>query len=167
MTARLVKTEQDGYALVSRQVVKDFRFDLAFKQGEECLAPFIKKLNPKLTTAMAFSPSDPKMPGDCYYEPGYLITNPNAVKDGLAAYSGEGKDTLHVRKINAGEWLVFKHVGAYNTLNASWEKAKAEILKAGKQLNCTMDSLPYELYLNDMSNTPVDQLVTEIWLPIQ
>ncbi|KAJ3269638.1 hypothetical protein HDV01_001154 [Terramyces sp. JEL0728] len=147
---------QDTFALVSRQVVSNFRFDLAFKQADEHLLPFIKQSNPKVSKLMAFSPSDPKQPGPCYYEPGYLITNPEGVKASISEYGGAGKDTLHVRKIKAGEWLVYKHIGGYDRIYASWDSAKAELVKSGRKMNCTIDSMPFELYLNDMHSTPID-----------
>jgi AraC family transcriptional regulator len=64
----------------------------------------------------------------------------------------------------AGRWAVFTHRGPYETLGQSWSAAYRDWLPAsGERLR---ETAPYEVYVTDPGNTPPEELVTEIHIPV-
>lgn len=118
---------------------------------------------------LAICPDDPQGPDDpqCRYVAGVLF--------GYAMHVGEGVCTqpaqvqldgaLEWQSLAEGRYAVFTHKGSYATLYQTWAAIYRDWLPAsGTTLS---DAPPLELMLNDARITPEDQLLTEIWLPVQ
>jgi AraC family transcriptional regulator len=66
--------------------------------------------------------------------------------------------------IQAGQWAVFSHIGAYDTLWQTWSLAyKVWLPNSAMQLR---DVPPFEVYLSDKHTTSPEKLKTEIHLPV-
>jgi AraC family transcriptional regulator len=67
--------------------------------------------------------------------------------------------------IESGKWAVFSHQGPYNTLWQTWNWIYQYWCPAsGVEIR---DVAPFEVYLQNMLTTPANELVTEIYIPIQ
>jgi AraC family transcriptional regulator len=67
--------------------------------------------------------------------------------------------------IPAGQWVVCVHRGSYESLWQPWNRMYRNWLpKSGYQLRAAS---PFEVYLNRPKQTLPDELLTEIWLPIE
>lgn len=65
----------------------------------------------------------------------------------------------------AGPWAVFEHKGSYDFLHQSWNRIyRAWLPHTDRRLRNT---LPFEMYLNSPHQTAINELVTQIWLPIE
>lgn len=72
--------------------------------------------------------------------------------------------TLAWEAVAAGRYAVFTHIGPYDTLHASWSAIYRDWLPAtGHALR---DAPPFELYVNEATRTPPDQLRTDIYIPL-
>lgn len=72
-----------------------------------------------------------------------------------------GPDGLVEQRIPAGRYAHVLHKGGYEGLPAVWAALKKEWLpKSGHR----MGSPSYEVYVNDPSNTPKAELLTEIYM---
>jgi AraC family transcriptional regulator len=85
-----------------------------------------------------------------------------------AALAVPGDTTLPAdlveQRLPAGRYASTMHVGAYEQLGDTWARFLGEWLpSSGKRM---ADGPSYELYLNDPTTTPKDQLRTEIYVPI-
>ncbi|KAJ3273497.1 hypothetical protein HDV01_004417 [Terramyces sp. JEL0728] len=159
--------KQETFALVSQQIVLNYRFDLAQQQAQGILQAFINEYNPKVSTKLSFPPTDHNVSGACEYEPGYLVNDPEAVEADIAKFKGIGYDTLKIRKIKAGSWAVYRYSGGFEGLGRAWETAKAELEKFGKKRNFGEGSMAFELYLNNLGETASVEPITEIWIPVE
>jgi AraC family transcriptional regulator len=60
---------------------------------------------------------------------------------------------------------VFPHRGPYEGLLATWQKVMGEWMPAS---GLTIRHAPtFEIYVNDPDNTPPDELLTEICIPVE
>ncbi|OYT92506.1 MAG: hypothetical protein CFE43_07615 [Burkholderiales bacterium PBB3] len=118
---------------------------------------------------LALCPDDPQGPDDphCRYVAGVLF--------GYAMHMGQGVCTqpaqialdgsLEWQHLASGRYAVFTHQGSYATLYLTWASIYRDWLPAsGLTLR---DVPPLELMLNDARITPEDQLLTEIWMPVE
>ena len=64
----------------------------------------------------------------------------------------------------AGRWAIFHHKGPYDTLWQSWNVAYRDWLPRSNER--PRDVPPLEIYLNNINDTPPEQLRTEILIPI-
>lgn len=72
--------------------------------------------------------------------------------------------TLAWHEVPAGRYAVFTHIGPYSGLHDTWDAIYRDWLPAtGHALR---DVPPFELYVNDPSKTPPEQLRTDIYLPL-
>lgn len=79
-----------------------------------------------------------------------------------ADYQLEGE--VQEQVIEAGRFAVFMHIGPYDTLWKSWQIIYRDWLPdSGETLR---DAAPYEVYIDNPSHTPPDQLRTEIHVPL-
>ncbi len=70
-----------------------------------------------------------------------------------------------VQTLPGGRYAVFTHRGPYDGLNETYRHIYGQWLpESGEQLR---DESCFEKYLNDCSNTPPEDLVTEIFIPLQ
>lgn len=73
--------------------------------------------------------------------------------------------TLAWWEVPAGRYAVFTHVGPYSTLHATWTAIYRDWVPAtGHALR---DVPAFELYVNDPTCTPPEQLRTDIYVPLQ
>ncbi len=74
-------------------------------------------------------------------------------------------DASDAKTLASTKALKVIHTGAYRHLGNAWSKAMSEIqhtaIKANKK------APPYEQYMNDPDDTPEDQLITEIYIPLK
>ena len=80
-----------------------------------------------------------------------------------------GKDTklpsqLDEHRLPAGKYAVTLHVGPYEQLPDVWQRFLGDWFPSSGHR--AAESPSYELYLNDPSRTPKDQLRTEIRVPL-
>jgi AraC family transcriptional regulator len=73
-------------------------------------------------------------------------------------------DEVAIQVLPAGRWAVFIHKGPYDTLWQSWNVAYRDWLPRSNER--PRDVPPVEIYLNNINNTPPEQLRTEILIPI-
>ena len=68
-------------------------------------------------------------------------------------------------ELPGGKAAVFTHKGPYETLWQTWNKVYRDWLPAsGEKLR---DAYPYEVYLNEKGKVAPEDLLTEIYIPIQ
>jgi len=77
------------------------------------------------------------------------------------AMAGDGD--IEAGTLPAGKAAVVTHVGHYDGLAGTWDKLKAWIAEQG--LECRAD--PWELYVDDCGEVPVEKLRTIIYWPVQ
>lgn len=82
------------------------------------------------------------------------LTEPLDAPDGLERYD-----------IPAGRAAVLTYTGPYSGLPEAWNAIYCDWLSASDEEMA--DRPPYEVYLNDPTTTPPDQLVTEIVIPLK
>lgn len=72
---------------------------------------------------------------------------------------------VELMELPAGRVAVFTHLGPYETLWQTWNKIYHDWLPgSGESLR---DAYPYEVYLKEKGKVPVEELVTEIYIPIE
>lgn len=111
----------------------------------------------KLGDCLGICPDDPSSspPEECRYDAGFIIKPGADIQP-----SGE----VGIQTLPAGRFAVFTHKGSYDVLWKTWGKIYHEWLPAsGVTLR---DALPYEAYLDD-KDSPIEQLRTEIFIPIE
>ena len=107
------------------------------------------------TTTMGFSYDDPEVtpPERLRYDAAM------SVPDSVVA---EGE--VGIQETAPGEYAVTTHVGPYEKLNETYTRLCGEWLPhSGRELR---DGAALEFYRNSPFNTPPEQLVTEIWMPL-
>ncbi|MEO6547765.1 MAG: GyrI-like domain-containing protein [Ferruginibacter sp.] len=72
---------------------------------------------------------------------------------------------VEVTEIRQGKWAVFLHKGPYNTLWQTWNWIFNYWLSSSGF--CTRQADCFEVYLNYKSNTKPQELLTDIYVPIQ
>jgi AraC family transcriptional regulator len=73
-------------------------------------------------------------------------------------------DGLSEQRLPAGRYAKATHVGPYSQLGDVWSRLMGEWLpRSGHRIG---EGSSYEVYRNDPSNTPPEQLCTEIFLPL-
>jgi AraC family transcriptional regulator len=112
---------------------------------------------PRVSRAIAMAPDCPRGPDDPdqRFIAGYVV-------DGEMPELADG---LHCETLPAGRWAVFRHVGPYSTLWQAWTSVYREWLpRSGLALR---DAMPCEHYVNDPRDVLPDQLITDIYIPIE
>jgi AraC family transcriptional regulator len=94
-------------------------------------------------------------------------TPPDQLRSDAAIVVGEGTtlpSELEEQRIPAGRYACTVHAGPYEQLGDVWQRFMGEWFpSSGHRI---ADGPSYELYLNDPSRTPKDQLRTEIRIPV-
>lgn len=77
---------------------------------------------------------------------------------------------VEIGPLKGGEYAVATYVGPYSGLGDAWMRAFTEALpKTGRQpapMNDPEAGPCFEKYVSDMSVTPEEELITEIWIPL-
>jgi AraC family transcriptional regulator len=95
-------------------------------------------------------------PEDSRYIAGYFLK-----ESGDVWVRGE----VEIMEFPAGLVAVFTHRGPYETLWQSWNRIYRDWLpSSGKKLR---DAFPYEVYVNERGQVPEEDLITEIYIPIE
>lgn len=76
----------------------------------------------------------------------------------------EGLKDVQCAKVTKGKWAVFLHKGPYNTLWQTWNWIYNYWRRASGYRIRRED--PYEVYLNNQRNTPQNDLLTDVYIPI-
>ncbi len=78
----------------------------------------------------------------------------------------EGMDgEVKTGNIPAGEYAVYRHVGPYDKLKDSWDAMVNDWLpSSGKKYK---EGTCFEMYMNDPETTPPEELITDIYLPVE
>ena len=71
----------------------------------------------------------------------------------------------HSFQFEGGKWAVFRYIGAYDYLHQAWSQIYRGWLPASGY--ALRDTLPFESYFNDPQVVSPEELLTEIWLPIE
>ncbi|KAJ3281292.1 hypothetical protein HK104_000100 [Borealophlyctis nickersoniae] len=164
-------------SLVYRIRVKDSDFGAAARSAFAQIEGFIAKhsLQSHLVKEAPESICHcPNAPSDkvAYYESGLLIADETPVTDALVAETGivpvAGSDMgegLAVRAVEEGEWAVTVHTGSYSGIGAAFLQAWDELEKMGRKFDGKR--IPEERYMNDCHKVKVEELVTELMVPVQ
>lgn len=71
-----------------------------------------------------------------------------------------------VRIINRGQYAVFTHKGSYSLLSEFYNSVIA-FLQNTTELDVELGMPIFEKYLNSPTDTPAEELITELWIPIK
>ncbi len=75
------------------------------------------------------------------------------------------KGEIGVKEIPRGKYLVFRYKGPYSNLGAVYDTIYGHwIPESGYKIS---DARGYEVYLNNPGNTPPEELLTEICVPVE
>jgi AraC family transcriptional regulator len=76
-----------------------------------------------------------------------------------------GRLSLELKEISGGSYATIRHTGPYDDLERVWSRLTDYI---ESDLGRTVGRGPaFEVYVNDPSDTPAHQLVTELYMPVQ
>ncbi len=143
-----------GYGII------DYQYHRAASAAFTTLMGFVRQhdLMDKFSARLGLTPDDYNtIPHDqCRFDAGVVL------QEGVDVQP-EGGISLQV--LAGGRWAVFEHKGTYDTLWQSWNTAYRDwLVRSGETLR---DAPPMEIYVNNIKDTPVDKLRTEILIPIQ
>lgn len=79
--------------------------------------------------------------------------------------SNSGGLPLEVDQIPAGQYATTKYVGPYKGLERVWSEFTEYIM--GTLGRTISDNPAFEVYVNDASETPPSQLITELYMPLE
>lgn len=84
-----------------------------------------------------------------------------------ADYEIPAKDGLKLIKteVGGGRYAMTRYVGPYDEMKPVWQEFTRRI---EQELGYTItDAAAIEVYVNDASDTPPDQLITDLYMPVQ
>jgi AraC family transcriptional regulator len=81
-----------------------------------------------------------------------------------ATFTGPLGPSLEFGNLAGGEYAVASFTGPYEQLEPVWSKL-INYVESGMRKEIS-DQPAYEVYLNDPADTPADQLITELYLPL-
>ena len=73
-------------------------------------------------------------------------------------------ESVEAFSVDGGRYAVMRHVGTYEKLPDAWMKFYGEELP---KLGMDDAGPPFELYVNDPNTTPVEELITDLHIPVQ
>lgn len=107
-----------------------------------------------------------KFIGVCYDDP--EVTAPEKIRyDACVTVDGDfaPQDDVGVQTLSGGEYAVTTHIGSYNTLGQTYAQLLGQWLpRSGRELR-SEPSL--EFYLNDPESTDPEDLLTDIYAPLE
>lgn len=138
----------------------DYQYHQAAAAAFAILMCFVRAHNlmDKYTVRLGITPDDYSIvPHEqCRFDAGVVL------KEGVTVEPAGGVD---IQVLPGGRWAVFQHKGSYDTLWQSWNVAYRDWLPRSGEIPRHVP--PMEIYLNNMRDTPAEQLRTEILIPIQ
>lgn len=138
----------------------DYQYHKAAEAAFTTLMCFVREqgLTEQFTACLGITPDDYSViPHDqCRFDAGVVL------KEGVVV---EPAGQVAIQVLPGGRWAVFQHKGSYDTLWQSWNTAYRDWLPRSGEL--PRDVPPMEIYLNNIRDTPPEQLCTEILIPIQ
>lgn len=104
--------------------------------------------------------------GVCYDDP--QVTPSDKIRyDACITVSEEieGQGEIGTQVLSGGEYAVTLHKGSYDNLESTYAQLMGQWLpESGREFR---ESPSFEIYLNDPQETPPDELLTEIYLPLK
>lgn len=91
------------------------------------------------------------------------VVAPEFTWDGTVEEATNAGD-LHIVNTPEDEYAVFTYVGAYDGLGAAWQEASQWPMQNGYDFD---QGIWFERYVDDCNTTPVEQLRTEICIPVK
>jgi AraC family transcriptional regulator len=80
-------------------------------------------------------------------------------------FSLQSDDELKLQTVPAGLYAIARYVGPYSGLGPAWGELCGQWIPASQYK--FREAPCFEVYRNDPSNTPPEQLLTEIYEPVQ
>jgi AraC family transcriptional regulator len=115
-------------------------------------------LMPRMTGCLGLCPDEKKAPDDPDMRFIAAVTFDGAAPD-LSGTSG-----ITCEPLAGGRFAVFRHVGPYDTLWQTWDAIYGDWAPVAQPE--FRDAAPFEWYVNDASQTPPEQLITDIHVPV-
>jgi AraC family transcriptional regulator len=143
-----------------RRGYKDGNFSEAAVQGFAAVMQYVMQNNlmARLGPAIGYMPDDMMSgtPDEWRYQVHYVLTDGDPVP---------ADEDIQETTLDPGKMAVFPHRGPYEGLLATWQKVMGEWMPAS---GLTIRHAPtFEIYVNDPDNTPPDELLTEICIPVE
>lgn len=86
------------------------------------------------------------------------------IADGTAIPPDTGGMAIEATYIQGGQYVTTTFTGPYEKLAPVWSNLTSYTQNTlGKQIS---DNPAFEIYVNDASETPADQLITELYMPV-
>lgn len=109
---------------------------------------------------------NPMMFGICHDDP--EVTPPAKIRYDACLTVGEDfepRGEIGVQTVAGGEYAMTTHTGSYNQLGRTYSEFLGQWLpRSGYELR---DDPCFEVYLNDPHSTPPEELLTDIYAPLQ
>lgn len=146
---------------VTRKGLEDNNFNKAAAQAFSSLTRFIstnRAWSAIEGNCLGICPDDgvEKSPEESRYIAGYFLK-----EDGDVWVRGE----VELIVLPGGRVAVFTHKGPYETLWQTWNKIYRDWLpESGEKLR---ETYPYEVYVKERGKVPEEELITEIYIPIE
>jgi AraC family transcriptional regulator len=116
-------------------------------------------LMPRMTGCLGLCPDEKKAPDDPDMRFVAAIAFEGATPPDLSAVPGITCDTLP-----GGRFAIFRHIGPYDTLWQTWDAIYGDWAPVAQPK--FRDAAPFEWYVNDASQTPPEELITDIHVPV-
>jgi AraC family transcriptional regulator len=149
---RIIYADRLGFA--------DGSFSAAAGAAFQALGIYVGKHNLQGRTgyAIGFTPDDMRTtpPEETRFRSCLIVTD----NDPLPA-----DDDVSEGVLDGGKFAVFQHVGPYNTVTQTWQRIMEEWVPSGAM--AVRMAMPFEMYVNDPANTPAEELVTEVCIPVE
>lgn len=104
----------------------------------------------------------------CIYHNDPKVTEPEKLRTDVCLIlpkTAEAKGEVGVKQISGGKYVVFRYQGSYEHLKSVYDTIYAHLLpEMGYKL---ADEPGYEKYLNNPADTVKEELITEIFVPIE
>eukprot|EP01098_Paradermamoeba_levis_P006800 TRINITY_DN2832_c0_g1_i1.p1 TRINITY_DN2832_c0_g1~~TRINITY_DN2832_c0_g1_i1.p1 ORF type:complete len:193 (-),score=62.37 TRINITY_DN2832_c0_g1_i1:38-565(-) len=159
-----IEQEEVKFALTKKVKVQNGDFASVVGPAFRELITFVsqKSLWPSVGQCLGISPEDPRTHPICNYFAAISI-QPHALEEVKKIADGS---SFEVQEFGGGKFAIFLHKGSYKGLPQAWVGAFASLKNLGLQEAPDCKRSPFELYVNDASKTPEEELLTEIHIPV-
>ena len=143
-------------------------FGNAAKDGINKLYKYLTKhqnlMNKASSKPIGISPDDPKKIKKARYKLGFIM-NCKSAKEIKLDDQDENSKEFQVITLLKSKWYIYQHVGSYDGLNTSWNKALQDIKERGLQI--VGDLNMYEHYIDDPESVKEERLRTIICFAVK